>query len=359
MLRLSFLLLLVLAVNVHADVFDDWDQDGDGKLVQKDLPIDLRTQFVQVDQDGDGAISREEHNRVMLRIRPPRGYKSKRDVFYADTDNPRQSLDLYLPEAKRDSPSPLLVFVHGGAWRAGNKRSGLNQLRPFLDGKTAGASIGYRLTGEAIWPAQIHDCKAAIRWLKGNAKQLHIDPARIVVFGTSAGGHLVAMLGTTANVVELEGDLGQHCDQDSRVAGVIDFFGPSDLLSMGQSPALDHDAQDSPESKLVGGTLQKLPAKAQSASPTTHVTMDDAAFFIAHGDQDRLVPFQQSELLHEKLKASKVSSVLVRMKDGGHGFRHEALTKRMKAFLANVFEGRNNLIPEETIVVPKKGKLGR
>ena len=282
------------------------------------------------------------------------GYERKNDIAYADNDNPRQALDLFLPKKESKEPRPLLVFIHGGAWKGGNKRGGHNQLRPFLDGEYAGASIGYRLSDEAIWPAQIHDCKAAIRWLRGNAKHYGIDPERIVVFGTSAGGHLVAMLGTSGEVEKLEGELGKHGDQSSRVSGVINFFGPSDMLSMGQSPAIDHDAADSPESKLVGGKLADHQDQARSASPTTYVTDDDAPHFIAHGTKDRLVPFQQSELLHTKLKAANVSSYFIRMENGGHGFAHPDLNERIRTFLTNTFEGTNAAISEEPIEINRK-----
>ncbi len=282
------------------------------------------------------------------------GYELKTDLPYADNENQRQMLDLFLPTNKIEKPRPLLVFIHGGAWLGGNKRGGLHQLRPFLDGQYVGASTGYRLTGEAIWPAQIHDCKAAIRWLRGNAKEYGIDPERIVVFGTSAGGHLVSMLGTSGDVEALEGKLGKHLDQSSRVSGVINFFGPTELLSMGQSPALDHDAVDSPESKLVGGTLANHQDLARSASPTTHVTEDDAPHFIAHGTKDRLVPFQQSELLHAKLKAANVPSLFVRMENGGHGFQHPELTERIKRFLSNTFGGAEEEISDGPIVVKRK-----
>lgn len=279
------------------------------------------------------------------------GYRTVQDLGYAETDNPRQKLDLFLPTTQSEAPRPLLVFIHGGAWRAGNKRGGAYQLRPFLDGRYVGASIGYRLSNEAIWPAQIHDCKAAIRWLRGNAAEYGIDPDRIVAFGTSAGGHLVAMLGTSAEVKSVEGDIGKHLEQSSRVQGVIDFFGPSDLLSMGQSPAIDHDAADSPESVLVGGKLALRKEQAKNASPTTFVTNDDASFLIVHGDQDRLVPFQQSELLHARLKAQQVESQFIRIQNGGHGFAHPELQKRMKSFLAKVLEGQEKTISEAPIAV--------
>lgn len=349
-----FVILLLFASTSFADQFDNWDKNKDGKLSVEELPKQLQRNFARVDSDNNDFISRDEHARVGRNVRSLPGYEAINDISYANNDNPRQQLDLFLPTNDASEPRPLLVFIHGGAWKGGNKRSGLNQLRTFLDGEYVGASIAYRLSGEAIWPAQIHDCKAAIRWLRGNAKQHGIDPERIVVFGTSAGGHLVAMLGTSGDVEELEGKLGEHLDQSSHVNGVIDFFGPSDILSMGQSPAIDHDAADSPEAKLVGGKLADNQEQARSASPTTYVTKDDAPHFIAHGNKDRLVPFEQSELLHAKLKAANVASHFIRMENGGHGFAHPELNERIKRFLANTFGGTEEEISEDPIEMKRQ-----
>ena len=151
--------------------------------------------------------------------RLPEGVKLVADLPYADNDNPRQQLDLLLPERPADEkPLPVVVFIHGGAWRGGDRKGGQRMVAPLVAaGDYAGASVGYRLSGEAIWPAQIHDCKAAIRWLRANAKKYNLDPDKIAVWGASAGGHLVAMLGTSGGVKELEGTLGKHTDQSSRV----------------------------------------------------------------------------------------------------------------------------------------------
>ena len=168
------------------------------------------------------------------------------------------------------------------------------------------ASINYRLSQHAIFPAQIEDCKAAIRWLRANAAKYHLDADRIGVWGASAGGHLVAMLGTTGSVKELEGK-GGNLDQSSRVQCVVDWFGPSDLPTMGGS----HDDPGSPESRLIGGPVQENKEKARKASPLTYVSKDSAPFLIMHGDQDNVVPPGQSELLAEALKKAGVEVTLV------------------------------------------------
>src|SRR6185437_7517091 len=168
----------------------------------------------------------------------------------------------------------------------------------------------YRLSGEATWPAQIHDCKAAIRWLRANAAKYGLDPDRIGVTGASAGGHLAAMLGLGGGVAALEGDVGPHTGVSSRVKCVVDQFGPSDLLAMADhSSRIDHNAPDSPESKLIGGALQENKEKARAASPITYISRDDPPFLILHGTEDPLVPFNQSERLAEALKTVGVPCV--------------------------------------------------
>ncbi len=203
------------------------------------------------------------------------------------------------------------------------------------DGDYAAATINYRLSGEATWPAQIHDCKAAIRWLRANAPKYGIDPDRIGVIGASAGGHLAALLGTSGGIATLEGDLGTHAGVSSRVKCVVDQFGPSDLLAMGDYPSrIDHNAPESPESKLIGGALPEHKDVARAASPITYVSRDDPPFLIFHGTEDPLVPFNQSERLAEALKAAGVSCTFVNVVDAGHGdFRSPEVGRRIRQFL--------------------------
>jgi acetyl esterase/lipase len=256
------------------------------------------------------------------------------DIPYANNDNPRQQLDLFLPKQPvLNAPLPVIVFVHGGGWRKGDRRSGLTMLAPLIaSGRFAGASIGYRLTDEASWPAQIHDCKAAIRWLRGNAGKHGLNADRIAVIGTSAGGHLVAMLGTSGGVAELEGDLGAFVGLSSRVQCVVDFFGPSDLATMGGW----HNKPDAPEALLLGGPIQENQDLAQSASPIHYASADDPPFLMIHGTADPLVPFGQSVELQKKLEATGVTAFLIPIENGGHGrFRIPDLDQRIGNFLDN------------------------
>jgi acetyl esterase/lipase len=213
-------------------------------------------------------------------------------------------------------------------------------------GEYAVASVGYRLTGETIWPAQIHDCKAAIRWLRGNAVPYGIDPARIGVAGSSAGGHLVCLLGTTAGVAELEGTLGEHRDQDSRVVCVVNQFGPSDLSDTSEA----NDAAKSMVAKLLGGRPEDVPDVARAASPLAHITQDDAPVMCIHGTADQLVPYSQSTKLDEACRKAGVECVIVTVEGGGHGgFRNPEVAVRTKQFLDKHLRGKDAKISEEPL----------
>lgn len=336
-------------------LFKRWDRNNDGKLVPDELPANAKPNFRRVDTNKDGVISLAEHT-AFLTGRPapraPQGVKVLRDLPYAGTANPRQTLDLILPEKRAtEKPLPLVVWIHGGGWRNGDKRSGLNRVAPLAaSGRYVGGSIGYRLSGEAQWPAQIHDCKAAIRWLRAHAKEYGIDPNRIAVWGSSAGGHLVSMLGTSGGVKELEGKLGKHGDQSSRVQAVVNYYGPSALLLMNSKPSrIDHDAPDSPESKLIGVPIQKAKAKTRQASPLTHATKDDAPHLHVHGTDDPLVPFHQSEILHAALKKAGVESTLITVQKGEHRAPRPVDAKQVRAFLERHLHGRGKRLPDETV----------
>lgn len=257
-----------------------------------------------------------------------------RDLEYGRVGERALKLDLYLP-AGTNSARPLIVWIHGGAWLGGSKDSPSPALR-FLERGYAVAQVGYRLSPEARFPAQIHDCKGAVRWLRAHAKEHNLDPQRFVAWGSSAGGHLVALLGTSGGVEELEGSVND-LRESSRVRAVIDWFGPSDFLRIGEPEStIKHNAPDSPESKLIGGALLENKDKAAKASPVTYVTGDDPPFLIMHGDRDLTVPLQQSQLLHDALKKAGVDSTFVPMKGAGHGFGGPDALAPVETFLKRV-----------------------
>ena len=246
-----------------------------------------------------------------------------RNIEFATTESKKLLLDIFPPKDAAE-PLPLIVWVHGGAWLGGDKEN--CPAVGFVNRGYVVASISYRLSHEAIYPAQIEDCKAAIRWLRAHAAEYGIDPDRIGVWGASAGGHLVALLGTTGDVRELE-QQHENLDQSSRVQAVCDFFGPSDFLkmqadSLPNSP-IQHDAKDSPEAKLIGGAVQEYPDKVAKANPISYITKDDPPFLIVHGDQDPIVPWQQSQYLFDALNAAEIANVFLHLvKGAGHGFNN-------------------------------------
>jgi acetyl esterase/lipase len=241
----------------------------------------------------------------------PPGVKALRDLEYVKGGHERQRLDLYLPD-KITGPLPVVVWIHGGGWRGGSKEG--CRAMPFAVEGYAVASINYRLSQHATFPAQIEDCKAAIRWLRAHAKEYDLDPKHIGVWGASAGGHLVALLGTSGGVKELEGNLGNP-DQSSRVQAVCDWFGPADFTRIAGKSA---DA-DSAIGRLLGGPIQDNKEKAKLASPVTFISKENPPFLIMHGDMDKTVPLSQSEALAEALKKAGVDATLVVLKGAGHG----------------------------------------
>ncbi len=219
--------------------------------------------------------------------RVPEGTKVERNLEYVKDGHERNKLDLYLPE-KADGPLPVVVWIHGGAWRAGSKDN--CQAVPLVAKGYAVASINYRFLQHADFPAQIEDCKAAIRWLRANAKKYNLDPDHIGVIGASAGGHLSALMGTSGGVKELEGT-GGNAEQSSKVQAVVDLFGPTGI----------------PSKNGASGNVLKYIAK------------DNPPFLIVHGDADKLVPIRQSEQLAEALKKAGVEVTFTTMKGSGHG----------------------------------------
>ncbi|MEN3940592.1 alpha/beta hydrolase fold domain-containing protein [Prosthecobacter sp. SYSU 5D2] len=354
-----------------ARMFTQLDANRDGKLSKEELPERMRPNFERLDTDKDGFISKAEHlavaagrastGRPQQGPRPvPAGVEARLDLPYAENENPRQKLDLYLPkERKADKPLPVIVFIHGGGWRNGDKAGGIGNLGRFVaSGDYAGVSVGYRLTGEAQWPAQIHDCKAAIRWIKAHAEEHGLDATKIGVWGTSAGGHLVSMLGTSGDVKELEGTLGKHLDQDSQVTCVANYYGPENFITMVRQPSTIDRSQgrDYPEALLLGGPVPEREAVAREASPVTHVSAGDAAFFTAHGTKDPVVPYAQGEEIHAALTKAGVPSILQEMTNGGHGFRSEELDGRLKQFFDLHLRGVESQIETEPIVVTESRK---
>jgi acetyl esterase/lipase len=277
------------------------------------------------------------------------------DIPYAATDNPRQRLDLYLPKAPRAGKLPVIVFLHGGGWVQGDKADGAAPLMPFVrSGEYAGVSVGYRLSDEAVWPAQIHDCKAAIRWIRANADRYGLDPKRIAVWGRSAGAHLALMLGVAGDVPQLEGDLGPHGDRTSEVSGVVNFFGVTKIVHIASRyNDFDRDVPQTPEARLLGGPVRDNAKKARSASPITHVTPNDPPVLTIHGTADRTVPYVLAVRLDRALTRAGVPSYLIPVVGADHGDFPDEAMDRTADFLAKVLLGKDVDISTTALKKPR------
>lgn len=268
-------------------------------------------------------------------------------VVYAD-GSPAHRLDLYVPEGK--GPFPVILNIHGGGFRMGD-RSMVDETigKALLSAGYAIASVDYRLSGEAPFPAAVLDVKAAVRFLRAHAEEYGLDPSRVAAFGLSAGGNLAAMLGTTGDVAEFDDPALGHAHVSSRVQAVVDWFGPTDFGRMdGQARAQGcppegqrHDAPDSFESLYLGAPVPSVPDRVRRANPATYVTPDDPPFLIQNGDQDCMVPVAQSRILAEALGAGGRDVQYDLLRNVGHGdrggapvFQSEANIRRVLQFLA-------------------------
>lgn len=243
--------------------------------------------------------------------------RSLRDLEYIPDGHERHKLDLHLT-APSDTPLPLIIWVHGGGWQNGSKENCPPLRQGYLEKGYAIASINYRLSQHAVFPAQIEDCKAAVRWLRAHAEKYGLDPNRFGAWGSSAGGHLVALLGTSGDVKAFE--VGPHLEQSSRVQAVCDYFGPSDFMALAKSRDASRPATFmSPESRLIGGFVLDHPDKVARANPITYVSADDPPFLIVHGDSDSVVPLAQSSMLFEAMQRTGLDVRFHTIRGAAHG----------------------------------------
>jgi acetyl esterase/lipase len=232
-------------------------------------------------------------------------------------------LDLHLPPTS-SQPVPVVVFLHGGGWRLGSRHTAGPMYRgvspgPFERLARAGiavASVDYRLSGEATWPAQLHDAKAAVRWLRARAGELGIDPDRIAAWGESAGGHLAELLGLVTDP-DLEGDVGIP-RTSSRVSAVVAWYAPSDVAAVAPDTGVDPADPTTREAQLLGAAPATVPDLAAQASPVTHVSPGAPPFLLLHGRADRFVPCVQSERLHAALLEAGVEVEFDGYEDADH-----------------------------------------
>jgi acetyl esterase/lipase len=284
---------------------------------------------------GIGAGSAQERNPCNPPSRSLPNIEAYKDLVYVPGGDKRQSLDLYVP-ARSDEPLPLIVWIHGGGWKYGSKN-----VCPVLAWTQKGyvvASINYRLSRDAKFPAQIRDCEAAIGWLREKARKYHIDRDRVVAWGESAGGHLASLVGTAWDAAEWD---SRQEKGTGRVEAVIDWYGRSDLTPVSTNPAF----ADSPSAFLLGGCGDEVARLSREASPILHVSKDDPPFLIMHGDQDKVVPLRQSQAFAEALKKVGVKVKLLVLKGIGHGGRQFLAPEQVDAIdtFLNEHLGRHKL----------------
>jgi acetyl esterase/lipase len=250
------------------------------------------------------------------------------NIEYSNPDGQHLQLDIARPKTG-DGPFPAIVCIHGGGFRAGSRQGYDGLCNRLAQQGYVALTVSYRLAPKYQFPAAIHDVKAAVRWLRANAKQYKVDPARIGITGGSAGGHLAQFLGVTADVKQFEGT-GGNAEQSSRVACVVNYYGPSDFTkSYGKSV----DAAEVLPLWL-GGNLKQARYKHIVASPLYWVTPDAAPTLCIHGTEDKYVAHEQAVWLVDKLKASGVEAELLTLDGAGHGFKGKDAEKAEKAMLA-------------------------
>ncbi|HEX4946247.1 MAG TPA: alpha/beta hydrolase [Blastocatellia bacterium] len=234
-----------------------------------------------------------------------------REITYCKVGGRDLRMDAYLPKNRGTSLSPPLIYIHGGAWITGDKDEGPieQDLNNLLDRGFAVFSINYRLGPLNQFPAQIEDCKCAVRSLRANGARYNIDAKRIGVWGSSAGGHLAALLGTTGGISQLEG-YGGYPEQSSVVQAVATYFGPADLTTS------DWGFIDKIGFLTVFGTSRNW----AKVSPINYVTKGDAPFYVIGGDRDDRVDERQQQIMYAKLQAVGVPSELLIVKNCGHEF---------------------------------------
>lgn len=256
------------------------------------------------------------------------------NVTYGKAGDIELKLDIARPAG--DGPFPAIVFIHGGGWYQGNRQGYRSQIMEAAQRGYVAATISYRLmtfdvekketaTATPIFPAQIHDAKTSIRWMRANADKYHVDPKRIGVTGASAGGHLSLLVGLTDAESKLEGE-GGHADESSRVHAVVNVFGPTEMVSGYETSSVAWILR-----LFMGGKPDEAADRYKMASPITYVSKDDPPVLTLHGDKDTLVPIAQARVLDEKMKAAGADHTLIVYEGQGHGFAGESRDNAAKS----------------------------
>lgn len=296
----------------------------------------------------------------------PKGVTLYEEVEIGKAGNRPMHASIAVPETPPDAPMPVMVYIHGGGWNHGDRKGALGSICGYVTKRGyIGVSLDYRLTPEAPFPAQLQDVKLAIRYLRAHAKQYHIDPSRIGVWGVSAGGHLAALLGTTgdlasanrglmsgggdkANAIDLSGT-GGWPDYSEQVQAVADWYGPSDFTTK------EADSNKSIAALMGNKRALTVPELARSAMPGTYASPNTPPFWIRHGDADTTVPFTESVKLAQQLKDAGSPVVDFKIVPGqGHGFKGEAAAQASEEAWAFMDQHVKHRIVSEPILYKKK-----
>jgi acetyl esterase/lipase len=263
-----------------------------------------------------------------------------RDIAYTSSGDPAQRLDLHQP-ADRQSNAPLIIWVHGGAWRSGSKSD--VPIAGLLKHGFVIASVDYRLTPQAPFPAQVHDIKAAMRFLRSRAVEYGVDAQRFFIAGSSAGGHLAALVGVSAGVSELEGSDQSNTSDSSSVAAIVSYYGASNLQTiLDQSTPFGLTVRVPALQLLLGGQPNDHPNKAILASPIAHVEASDPPLFLIHGDHDPQMPIEQAYELQRAYRQAKLSvqmHIVPGGVHGGKGFYEPEVLAKVAQFLMSAATG--------------------
>ncbi|MAS96989.1 MAG: hypothetical protein CMO55_27675 [Verrucomicrobiales bacterium] len=249
----------------------------------------------------------------------------KNDILFAQPDGVGLLMDIYLPKGLENPP--LVMFIHGGGWQGGDRRR--CRLGWLAAHGYAVASVEYRMSQERVFPAQIEDCKGALRWLRANAEKYGYDAEKVVVAGTSAGGHLSQLMGTSGDVKELEGDVAGNMEESSRVQGIIAYYGASDFVKRSQNQPKKTDDPSGSAYRLIGGPVKENLEKARFASPATYVSKDDPPLLMLHGAKDKTVFLDQSENLEKLYHDAGLDVYLHVEENAGHGWNLNVEEKRL------------------------------
>lgn len=282
------------------------------------------------------------------------------DLTYVDDGKSYHLLDIYLPK-KVEPTYPAVVLIYGSAWFSNNsKGADMNTIgKALLNAGYAVVTPNHRSSADAKFPAQINDIKATIRFIRANCRIYQLDTTFIGITGSSSGGHLSALMGSTNYVkqytidsitVDIEGDLGKHTSFSSEVDAVCDWFGPTDFLVMDScGSSIVHNDANSPESSLIGGDIQHNKIKCLLANPITYIDEKGPPYLIIHGDADALVPYCNSELLYNALQKAKVVSEYILISGGEHytGVHTEANINKMVYFFDNLSGKNTNAIEKK------------